>query len=348
MKIISIACSKVGNELQEQVREKYLKGKDNIEWNCIVKCKSLSEISINESISEYVSANFFKADAIVFFCAMGIAVRSISKLLGHKSADPAILVVDETGKYCIPILSGHMGGANEFARNIASVIGAIPVITTATDCEEKFAIDEFARKNQLIISDWKLAKYISAGILEGRILNIRSDIEIVGNTPKEVMVVEKFDEKAEQCGKAIISNRIADSNANNILQLIPKNVVVGIGCRKNASCEKIENAIKEALCEAGILKESVFKIVSIDLKKNESGILELCSKWNLLFDTYSAEELNEVAGKFESSQFVKKITGVDNVCERSAALAGGKVIYRKKAFDEVTVALSIIEMRVTF
>ena len=114
-----------------------------------------------------VAQEFDHVDTIVFFAAAGIAVRSIAPCLNHKSVAPAVLVMDETGSFCISLLSGHMGGANELTQKLADWSGAVPVITTATDREGKFSLDDYARKHELVVTDWKLAKELSAAVLEG-------------------------------------------------------------------------------------------------------------------------------------------------------------------------------------
>lgn len=189
MTILMIACSRQAFGLMQTLKEQWEKhekeqrlgrggGPQEIRFICKVKCSSLPDISEEKMLTECVREGFEnRADAIVFFCAAGIAVRTIAPFLRHKSVDPAVLVIDETGKFCISLLSGHVGGANELAERIGSLIGAVPVITTATDREQKFAVDDFARKNGLALTDWKLAKQVSAAILEGERIAISSDIQ---------------------------------------------------------------------------------------------------------------------------------------------------------------------------
>ena len=103
----------------------------------------------------------------MFVGAAGIAVRLIAPWVQDKLKDPAVLVIDEQGRYAIPILSGHVGGCNELAEAAAQILGAEPVITTATDLRQAFAVDVFATENELVISDRELAKQISAAELRG-------------------------------------------------------------------------------------------------------------------------------------------------------------------------------------
>lgn len=358
MTILMIACSRRAFQLMQEVKEKWMEheakqsgDREETHFICNVKCSSLPDISEERSLPECVQEGFERGvDAIVFLCAAGIAVRAIAPCIRHKSTDPAVLVVDETGKFCISLLSGHAGGANELAERIGKLIGALPVITTATDREHKFAVDDFARKNGLVITDWKLAKRISAAILEGERIEIQSDILAEGILPKELHWKEpgeKDSEGAERktCREKLgicISYRQSENPVSvDTLQLIPRLVAVGIGCRKGTSEEKIDKAVEQCLREERIRPEAVFVVASIDLKREEEGILSYCSRKGIQFLTYSSDTLRQVPGEFTDSPFVEQITGVSNVCERSAvAASGGSLICRKRIYEGVTVALA--------
>lgn len=309
MKIYFVSCTVKAYELALFLEDKWKnKEKNNYEIKHIVKCSALSEISVEEPLGEAVGRIFDSADLIVFFTAAGIAVRSIAPYIEHKSKDTAVVVVDECGTYAISLLSGHHGGANDYAGQIAASIGAEPVITTATDREGKFAVDEFAVKNNLVVTDWEKAKRVSAHVLEG--------------------------------GKVVCRAKSAKAG-DDTLYLTAKNVYVGIGCKKGTESDKIEAAIKTALDMAGVRLTSVAGIASIDLKAKEPGLLEACRRLNLELKVFSAEELSCVKESVSGSEFVEKVTGVDNVCERSAiAAGGGKLILKKQVFDKVTVAVA--------
>lgn len=378
MTIVMFACSLKACELMQELKQKMEEENPETTIICKIKCAALKEKSETKSLRELTGEWFAKADALLFICAAGIAVRSIAPFLQHKSVDAAVLVMDETAKFCISLLSGHAGGANELSESIAGLLkekGTVPVITTATDREEKFAVDDFARRNHLVLKDWKLAKEISAGILRGNKTGILSEIEIEGNCPKELemMTAEVFSTEKEKerqkeglipgTGILISGKRMEKQPFERTLQLIPSALYVGIGCKKGISMEKIEAAVESCFQEEGLLPEGICCIASIDLKKQEKGILDYCEKMNFPFITYSAEELMETEGKFTASGFVKQVTGTDNVCERSAVLSAklqgkrkaGKpegvqefpsdaekeacrLIIRKKSYDGVTVA----------
>ena len=343
MNIVIYTFSRQGYYLMKKIREQLKDDGKNMEIIEIVKCNSMGELSDKRSLSDCVGEWFYQAEVLIFIGAAGIAVRAVAPFMKHKSSDPAVLVMDATGKYCISLLSGHAGGGNAWCKRIAGLCGGIPVITTATDCEGLFAVDEFARKNELQILDWKLAKRVSAAILEGNQVGIFSDFLLTGKMPQELYKLEEKGKKEE------LWIHISYKTKAQGLQLIPKVVVVGIGCKKNTPYEKIEAAIKRSLLEEQIREEAVCLLASIDLKKEEEGILRFCKEKVIPFVTFSAEKLQSAEGEFSESAFVERTTGVSNVCERSAVLAsGGTLLCKKKIYDGVTIALARKEKVICF
>lgn len=270
-------------------------------------------------------------EALIFVGACGIAVRGIAPFVRDKFSDPAVVVTDEAGQYVVSLLSGHVGGGNGLANHIASIIGAQPVVSTATDVNGLFAVDVWARERNLQILDRKLAKMVSATVLEGKPVGFRCDFETVGTLPKGL---------SDQSEELTISVTDRTDAGENALLLAPKSLILGIGCRKNTPCSAIESMAEKVLTENRLLPDAVGSVVSIDLKKAEPGLLEFCEKWNIPLHTYSADELNNVQGNFHHSDLVQRVTGVDNVCERAAVCAGGGLIVPKQAEHGVTVAVA--------
>ena len=353
MMIVMFACSQKAYLLMRELKQSWMEAHPFDTVACCVKTSSLPEESSKSSILQLTGEWFSKADALIYFGAAGIAVRCIAPYLTHKAKDPAVLVLDEAGCFCISLLSGHAGGANELAEEITELLkekGTIPVITTATDREGKFAVDDFARKNRLLLKDWKLAKKISAGILQGEKIGFASEIEVCGKLPEELQDLSEMAslQMEERPGMGIwISYRSCRGPYKETLQLIPKSLVLGIGCKKGTPEEKIRRAVCQCFLEEGLLPDAVAAITSIDLKKQEQGILAYCERNNLPFLFFPKEELMQVEGTFTSSAFVEEITGVDNVCERSALLGAKKMsremarlLVRKKCCEGVTVAVA--------
>ena len=268
--------------------------------------------------------SFHSANGHIFICATGIAVRKIAPFLESKLTDPAVIVIDECERFVIPILSGHIGGGNEFADIISEKIGATSVITTATDINGYMAIDSIAATNGMMIKKSEGIKRINAKILS-----------------KEEIVIA-CDEHVD----VIISSDKNDSK-NAELHLYNKRIVLGIGCRKDTDVDVFEETINSALADSGLLYEDVWKIASIDIKSNERAITEYANKYSIKFVTYSAKELSEVEGDFDESSFVKDITGVSNVSERAAFLCGGQGNFIEKRIVKNGITISIFEAKKT-
>ena len=304
---------------------------------------------LNESVTTWAGTMFQNMDGILFIGAAGIAVRSIAPWLTDKTHDPAVVVMDEKGVFVISLLSGHLGGANELTGRLANLTGAIPVITTATDVNGRFAVDLFAKKNRLHISNMEYAKAVSADILDEKPVGLVCEFPVIGTVPEELqkMTVQTLFEGEQGI---VISLNEETRPFKQTLHLLPKLITVGIGCRQGTATETVETMILQVLQSHHLSVYSIEQLVSLDLKAQEPALLAFCSKYDLPFITYTAEELRPVAGDFTASAFVEEITGVDNVCERSAVLGsgGGRMIQKKKAGNGVTISLAIKDWSVDF
>lgn len=299
------------------------------------------EASDFASIYEQTAAVFSKSDALIFICACGIAVRAVAPHLRSKASDPAVLVLDDGGKFVIPLLSGHLGGANALAELLAGRLGAIPVVTTATDTGGKFSPDSFAAANSLLLTDLKAAKEIASAVLDGESIGIRSD------HPYQNLPPELTEDTGCRTGIYIGTDVIKPFPVT--LQLVPKNLVVGIGCRRGISAKAITDFTASVFAGAGLSEERICKAISIDLKADEPGLLAFCADRKIPLQTFSAAELTEAKGEFSASAFVVQTTGVDNVCERSAVLgSGGRLILKKTAGNGITVAVAEMPVLLDF
>lgn len=273
-------------------------------------------------------------DGIIFIGACGIAVRGIAPFLHSKGSDPGVIVLDEAGNYSISLLSGHIGGGNLLCKEVAGIVGATPVITTATDINQAFSVDNFAKNKGLWIRDLNQIKTISSGILDGEKISLYSDYPIIGDIP-----VELTNESLEK-GICISPNENLKPFSFT-LNLMPRDLILGIGCKKNTSIETIESFTLEVLDRLNLSIYRVGLIASIDLKAGEAGIISFARNLKADFITFSAEELNNVTGDFTESAFVSQTVGVGNVCERSGTLASnyGSKILGKTTKDGVAIAL---------
>lgn len=308
-----------------------------------------SMLSWVDSLYDWVEEGW-GTDTYLFIGAAGIAVRSIAPFVKDKFTDSPVLVMDEKGGYIIPLLSSHLGGAGEAARMISDLTGAIPVVTTATDLNWKFAVDLFAKENGIKISDRGLAKEISARILQGGTVGFYSDFPVQGKVPEELLVKKEYEELKETVPGIAVLEKKPEKVMRDVLYLYPKILSVGIGCRRGVKKEKIEQKIRSVLERRGWEIDQIGVLASIDRKADEDGILEFASDYRIPFRTYTAGELNTVEQVTSSSDFVKNITGTDNVCERAALLAGqfGKLIDKKEKFEDLTLAVVQMHYEITF
>ncbi len=294
------------------------------------------------SLAQWTAVRFPAADCLLFIGAAGIAVRAISPFVAAKTSDPAVLVMDEGGGHVIPILSGHIGGANALALRIGKLLGASPVITTATDVSGVFAADTWATERGYHIHNPRQIKDVSALLLAGERVGFYSVLPVEGPLPHGLFPVDSEEE-------AGLSITVAGGGNDKALRLIPPALVLGVGCRRDTGREAIE-AFFAALCAEENLHPSAFSgVYSIDLKKDEPGLLAFCRGRDLPFTTFSAAELAAATGAYTPSPFVEQTTGVDNVCERSAVVgSGGTLIVKKRAGKGVTMAVARIGLTIHF
>lgn len=327
--------------------DKLIKNLNDHDVSAYVPEKYLNSASLvklrEENLYKSVEKSFKNAESIIFVGSAGIAVRAIAPFVKSKKNDPAVICMDERGFNVISLLSGHIGGANKLTLKIAEIVGGNPIITTATDINGKFAVDEWAHNSNLHIMSLKRARDIAADILENKKIGFESDYNVRGNLPLEIDLAES------EIGICIS----LDSNKlpfKNTLSLIPKIVSIGVGCRKGTDFNDVYTAIKEVLSTYNISHFAINSINSIDLKKEEEGIKKTAEVFRVPFYTYSKDELNEIQGKFSNSVFVKEIAGVDTVCERAAIMGSKskKLVINKTVVNSVTVAVAIDDYEVKF
>lgn len=348
------------------------------------KCSKYRDGSINKrfryvysNTDEWAKVQMSAKNELLFIGACGIAVRAIAPWVANKLYDSPVLVMDELGTYVIPILSGHVGGANELAVKIGEMTGSIPVITTATDLNKSFAVDIFAKKNYLYIENKDGIAKVSSKVLRGEKISIAIEPHGYRNLESEIVETGRAEIERHQCKQLRYEQLRHDSRFANQIEIVdfppkqpvdviittgncdykadlvlkPREYVLGMGCKRDKEPEKIAEYIDQTLTELGISINQVYAICSIDKKRDEAGFLQWSSLERIPFITYSAEELEAVTGDFTSSEFVKSQVGVDNVCER-AALKGcgeeGELVYRKHASDGMTIAVAKRDWRVSF
>ena len=285
------------------------------------------------SLAAWTSAQFVHSDALIFVGAAGIAVRAIAPHCKSKTTDPAVVVVDECGQFAVPLLSGHLGGANDLARAIAAVCGAVPVITTATDAHGLFAVDEWAKHQNCTVLEPERIKRVSGALLAGETVRYSADWPIAGTPPQGVALAAD----AAQADFALTLHP-----QDGALHIVPYIAVLGVGCKRGTTQTTLEAVFANFCEECSLAPQAVAAAASIDLKQDEAGLTAFCAAHGWQMDFYTADALRRVPGSFTASRFVQDITGVDNVCERAAVLASGGVLYTPKwARGGVTFAVAL-------
>lgn len=364
MKIAGICFTKSGSEVSKRIirvlRGSFAAGDaDDVEIEWYGKGKYLTGTGFRElsvPVQEWAGKCFHTCDTLIFVGAAGIAVRAIAPYVRDKRTDPAVIVVDERGKFCISLLSGHIGGANEMVENLSAGLGSVPVITTATDVSHKFAVDVYADRNDMVISNMTYAKEVSAALLAGEPVGFYTHFPVEGDLPEGIYWSDKLDTaralsaENEEEGTSLgiyISPSYNRQYFDHTLWLIPKCLVLGIGCKRGTPASVIRKLVDDTLRQYSLYPEAIASVASIDLKRDEPGLVEYCRSLGVPLHTFSADELNMAEGSFTKSDFVRKTTGTDNVCERSAVCdGGGDLIIRKVAEDGVTVAVALLNRKI--
>lgn len=319
-RIYSVSFTHQGAELQRKLQAFF--AAEGMECTAFAKYPAENCLLLKDSLGDFAKQAFEETEGILFVCAAGIAVRAIAPFIQKKDKDPAVLVLDDTGRYVIPILSGHLGGANLLAEQIGAFLGAEPVITTATDRNARFSVDFFAVNQKAFTVEIHRIKDISSEILKGNPVGFQSDYPVEGKLPLELT------EAKNVSTGILISDHREKKPFQTTLHLIPRKVILGVGCRKNIDFDVLYPQIMSVLEEHNLTMEQVRLLASIDLKKEEPALLRLRKEWKLDFRTYPAERLRRLKGRFTPSGFVRSVAGVDNVCERAAWLAAEEEIDR--------------------
>lgn len=320
-----------GAELADRIRSHF----PEADIHLPEKLEHAGHICIKDKFSDHIAKIFYEYDALIFIMASGIVVRAVAPLLKSKTEDPAVLVLDEKGKFVISLVSGHIGGGNEAARTIASAIGAQPVITTASDVNGLAAVDMLAEKLGCVIDDMAMAKDITAMMVNGEKVALVSDIAF--DAP------EYFCDDVDNAdGVIYITNKKTHNPEKPYVRLTPRNIIIGVGCRKGTGSREIIELIDKLLDENDLDARSVKCFASIDIKKNEYGLLETAGSFKREIMFFTADEIRKVEDRFDASDFVREVTGAGCVSEPCAYLASnktGRMIINKRAENGITVAI---------
>ena len=307
-----------------------------------------------ERLSVTLEDKFHQYAGHVFIMSTGIVVRVIAPLIQNKTKDPAVVVVDDLGKNAISLLSGHLGGANELTRKISQIIGANPVITTATDINEVPAIDMLAKENNLFIENPGAIKTVNMALLAGKKIMACDPHNILKNAlpGSENLTSNELMKHFKKIGQHIDIKDVAYVFIDDlridlptaVLVLRPASLIAGIGCNRNTQAAEIGTHLEDVFAKNNLALSSLKGVASIDLKADEKGLIMTAENLNLPLTFFSKQELNRVKNIKNPSKVVEKHVGVKSVCEAAAILAarGGTLIVPKQSTKNVTVAIARI------
>jgi cobalt-precorrin 5A hydrolase len=310
-----------------------------------------------DNLGLLVEKIFRDYEAFVLIMATGIAVRVLAPHIRDKRIDPAVVVMDDSGEYAISLLSGHLGGANELAREISRTVGARAVITTATDVAHKPAADILAVKLGLAIEPFTELKTVNAALANGEKVTFFID--------KTLKDTERLIQMAADNGINFAdSDLLSSSDSHDVAVIItdralavakphvflrPATLAVGVGCRRGTTSTEIDDALTIACQKIGRSKRSIALIGTTDFKKNETGLLAIAQQLKIPLRVFTNEQLKDCINRnnLKTSNFVQEKIGVGNVCEPAALLSGqaGKLLLPKTVIGRVTVAVARVEYR---
>jgi cobalt-precorrin 5A hydrolase len=305
-----------------------------------------------DRLSVTVAEKFNRYSGHIFIMSTGIVVRVLAPLIQDKIRDPAVVVVDDLGKHAISLLCGHIGGANDLAREIASIVEADPVITTATDINAVPAIDLIAVENGFMIENPEAIKSVNVALLNKKRITVldpanwlgkRSDFvrsEAFFNITHNIKdFLQQVEIKDDSC--VYIDDRVAELPPH-VLILRPPSLVAGIGCNRGTDSDEISRHLAKVLNKYRLASMSLKYLASIDVKQDEAGLIAVAEGLKVPVIFFSREKLGQVKDVQNPSSVVEKHVGVESVCEAAAILASrnGRLIVPKHSTQNVTVAIA--------
>jgi cobalt-precorrin 5A hydrolase len=335
MKIAIISVSKKGYDLSIDIKEK-------LDLDSTVIRTDL----YHKNVKKNFPILFYEYDAIIAIMASGILIRSIAPLVVSKTSDPAVVNIDDNGKFVISTLSGHLGGANELTEKIAKLIDAVPVITTSTDVNRKLGIDVLAKDLYFTIGNAKEILYFNKAILEDRQISFTVNPDSNFDYLFDYLRENTLEINISMCHSSEVGiDEVLVQLDGHELTLKKRRIVVGIGCRRGKECRCIYDGLKKAVNELDLDLSRIDLLSSAEIKKDEKGLLELSDRLDIPINFVELEKLRLFESRdIQKSDFVKSKFGIYGVCEPSALICAGfdsKLIYKKTSFDGVTVAIAV-------
>ena len=308
-------------------------------------------------IKELTAQIFPTFDALVYVVSLGAVVRTIAPYLKDKHTDPAVVVIDDKAQFVISVLSGHVGGANELTEEVAKILGAQAVITTASDVGQTIPVDILGREFGWIVEFEENITRVSAAVVNQERIGL---LQTQGERdwwkrktllPSNIHVCQNWEELSSGDFSAylVITDRVLPKEEverirSRIVVYRPKSLVIGVGCDRGATLEEIEGLFSRTLAENRLSPKSVRNLATIVLKREEPGLVAFAQKYGWEVVCYTKDELNTIEHLPNPSAKVFKYTGTPGVCEPSAMLSAGvqELIVEKVKIPKVTMAVARI------
>ena len=293
-------------------------------------------------LKDAVGKHFSRYPNHIFIMAAGIVVRILAGRLDHKTTDPAVVVCDEAGSFAISLISGHVGGANTLARDVARMTGGRPVITTATDVNQVAAIDVIAVDNHLKIENPEAIKTVNMALLTGQPVALHDPYDMVAPRLPGDRIMPLDATAPDHCDAGVFVDHMRLDLPPQVLILRPGSLVAGMGCNRGTEMQEMHDLLEKTLATHHLALSSLRALASVDLKADEPGLLALAASLGIPLSTFSRERLGGMTHVPTPSAMVEKHIGVKSVCEAAALLATrrGRLIVPKQKTANVTVAVA--------
>jgi cobalt-precorrin 5A hydrolase len=337
-----ISLTPGGHPLGRQIAQKI---PDAVFWVPIACKPNNPDAQSFDRLKSLMAEAFLGKHPLVCIMATGIVVRHLAPLLQGKDLDPAVVVVDEAGQFAISLLSGHLGGANELARTVGNLIGATPVITTATDVQGLPALDTLAPRLGLHLENLRAVKDISMALLHGQPVRL---VDPEGRLQSELAdykglfeFLPETPDSLQKPGPAVYVGYRQYQWPDGWLRLRPKNLMVGMGCNKGTTVEEIVEFLQDTFKRFNLSLQSLHTLATIEAKQDEPGLKAAAQRLGVNFTWYTKEELQQIPVP-NPSDMVQHHMGVASVCEAAAlkAAATQTLLVPKQKSPNVTLAVA--------
>jgi cobalt-precorrin 5A hydrolase / precorrin-3B C17-methyltransferase len=280
-----------------------------------------------------------ECEGIVLFLATGATVRLIAPLLESKHQDPGVVTVNDAGNFAVALCGGHEGGANALAARVADTLGGTPVITTASDSVGFPALDSLGDKLGLRLEGDSDLASVGAALVSGEKVSLVADRRWpLGPLPENVVWTAEW-----EAPLILISDRLAHTPRPAVV-FRPPSLVAGVGCSRGAGVEEVLDLLRRSLADAGLTEKSLAALASIDVKRNEAGLLQAADKLDVPIHFHPAEVLRTVEAP-NPSELVRETVGTPSVAEAAVVASGAELVLEKRKSANATVAIGRLPVR---